>query len=112
MISVVKILILTLGFTFALASISHTDGAKIKYLYYPSSQVYFDAGRSLYFHYGGGKWHASVSLPDSVRIDVNDSVSLELGTKKPYEFHSMVVKKYPPGQLKKLGMGKRKGKWK
>jgi hypothetical protein len=36
-------------------------------------------------------------------------VSLELGTKNPYEFHSVVVKKYPPGQLKKLGKWKGKG---
>ena len=109
---VAKIFILTLGFTFAFATISHADGAKIKYLYYPSSQVYFDAGRGLYFHCSGGQWHASVSLPDSVRIDVNDSVSLELGTKKPYEFHPVIVKKYPPGQAKKIGKGKGKLKWK
>jgi len=105
-----KMLLLALGFTLALASISHADGAKFKYFYYPASQVYFDTGRGLYFHHGGGKWHASASLPDSVRIDMNDFVSLELGTKKPYEFHPVIVKKYPPGQLKKWG--KLKGKWK
>jgi hypothetical protein len=104
-----RMLLLALVFALAFASISHADAAKIKYLYYPASQVYFDAGRGLYFHCSGGQWHASASLPASVRIEVKDSVSLELGTKNPYEFHSVVVKKYPPGQLKKLGKWKGKG---
>jgi hypothetical protein len=42
--------------------------------------------------------------------NVNDYVSVELATEKPYEFHPVIVKKYPPGQLKKFGMGR--GKWK
>jgi hypothetical protein len=72
--------------------------------------VYYDTGRSVYFYYAGGKWTASVSLPSSIRIDVNEYVTLEMDTHEPYRYHPDVVKRYPPG-LQKKGPGKGKGKW-
>ena len=89
---------------------AHGYRAKHQYRYYPSSHVYYDTGRSLYFYYSGGKWEASVSLPSLIRIDVNDYVTLEMGTSEPYRYHTDVVKQYPPG-LQKKGPGKGKGKW-
>ena len=59
-----------------------------------------------------------MSLPAGIRIDVNKYVMLDMDVDEPYRFHSDVVKRYPPGQLKKLeedngkGNGKRKGKGK
>jgi hypothetical protein len=46
------------------------------------------------------------------RIDVNDYVTLEMESNKPYEYDRQVVKRYPPGQLKKKHKKKGKGKWK
>lgn len=90
---------------------AHGYRAKHCYHYYPSSSVYFDTGRRLYFYYDSGDWEVSVSLPTWIRIDFNDYVTLEMGTGRPYEYHHEVVKKYPPGQQKKKWKAKGKGKW-
>jgi hypothetical protein len=92
---------------------AHGYRAKHHYRYYPDSHVYFDVGRGLYFYYSGGDWHASASLPGGIHIDVGDYVTLEMDTDRPYHYDSDVVKRYPPGQMKKMGRGKGKGpKWK
>ena len=79
---------------------AHGYRAKYKYRYYPSSHVYYDTGRGLYFYYSDGDWRVSVSLPSIIRIDVNDFVALEMDSDKPFKYHSEVGKKYPPGQVK------------
>ncbi len=90
---------------------AHGYRAKHRYRYYPSSHVYYDIGRGLYFHYGDGHWRVSVSFPAGIHIDVNDYVTLEMDTSRPYEHHSEVVKRYPHGHMKKKY--KKKGKkWK
>ena len=87
---------------------AHGHRAKHHYRYYPSSSVYFDTGRGLYFYYEGGAWQVSVSLPTHIRIAVGDYVTLEMDTDRPYTYHSDVVKRYPPGQAKKKDKGKKK----
>ncbi len=82
--------------------------AKHKYNYYPDAEVYYDSGSSNYFYLSGDKWKVSVSLPDSLKVKLGSSVTLELGTDKPYEYHKANKKNYPPGQRKKKG--KKKGK--
>ena len=89
---------------------AHGYRAKHHYYYYPDSQVYFDAGRSLYFYFSGGGWQASVSLPSGIQISAGEYVSLDMDVDRPYVYHSDVEKKYPPGQLKNKGKGKGKGK--
>ncbi len=91
---------------------AHGYRAKHHYYYYPESQVYWDAGRSLYFYYYGGGWQASVSLPSAIHISARDYVSLDMDVDKPYLYHADVEKKYPPGQLKEKRKGKGKGKGK
>jgi hypothetical protein len=88
---------------------AHGYRAKYRYHYYPSSSVYYDTGRKLYFYYDGGRWQVGLSLPTLLHIDINDYVSLEMGTDKPYKYHQEVVKRYPPGQKKqksRRGWGK------
>jgi hypothetical protein len=89
---------------------AHGYRAKHHYRYYPESHVYFDVGRGLYFYYHSGAWRTSVSLPAGIHISVGDHVTLDMDADKPYVHHSEVVKKYPPGQLKKTGKGKKKKK--
>jgi len=91
---------------------AHGYRAKHKYRYYPSSRVYYEKKRGTYFYYKDGQWRVSVSLPSYFRIDVNDYVTLEMDSNKPYEYDRQVVKRYPPGQLKKKHKKKGKGKWK
>jgi hypothetical protein len=89
---------------------AHGYRAKHHYYYYPESQVYFDAGRSMYFYYYGTGWQASVALPSTIHISAGNYVSLDMDADRPYLYHSDVEKKYPPGQLKKIGKAKNK-KW-
>ena len=89
---------------------AHGYRAKHHYNYYPESHVYFDVGRGLYFYYDGGGWQASVSLPAGISISAGEYITLDMDTDRPYVYHSDVVKRYPPGQLKKKGKGKAKGK--
>jgi hypothetical protein len=91
---------------------AHGYRAKHHYRYYPSSEVYFDIGRAVYIYYEGERWRVSVKLPGEIRIDLNDYVTLEMDTDKPYEYHSEVVKRYPPGHKKKKSKAKEKSKWK
>jgi hypothetical protein len=90
---------------------AHGYRAKYQYYYYPSASVYFDVGRRLYFFYQNDQWRVSASLPVGIRIVAGEYVVLEMDTDKPYQFHSDVTKRYPPGQVKKLGKEKSKGKW-
>jgi hypothetical protein len=90
---------------------AHGHRAKYRYHYHPSSYVYYDLGRRLYFYYDGGSWQVSVALPARIHIDINDFVTLEMNTGKPYEYHSEVVKRYPPGHRRKKSKGKGKDKW-
>jgi hypothetical protein len=89
---------------------AHGRRAKYHYRYYPSCYVYFDVGRRLYFYYERGGWEVSVSLPAHARVDLSEYVVLEMATAKPYEYHGEVVKRYPPGQLKKKSKGKEQAK--
>jgi hypothetical protein len=89
---------------------AHGRRAKYHYYYYPDAYIYFDTGRRIYFYYQDNQWQVSESLPAGVRITVGDYVTLEMDTDKPYQFHSDVIKSYPPGQLKKEDKDKDKDK--
>jgi hypothetical protein len=73
---------------------AHGYRAKHQYRYYPSNSVYYDTGRGLYFYLKGDNWEVGASLPSSLRVDLGDSVSIELDTDKPYLQHADHVKKY------------------
>ena len=88
---------------------AHGYRAKHRYRYYPSSSVYYDSDRELYFYLKGDNWEVGVSLPNSIRVRLGDYVSMELETDKPYVYHTDHVKRYPPGQMKKKN--KKKYKW-
>ena len=99
----------------------HTvTGPSIDIFINPSSYIYFDTGRNLSFYFEGGQWQVSAALPAGIKLNVSDYVTLEMDTDKPYQFHSDVVKKHPPGYLKKAkgkdkdkkkDKGKDKKKW-
>jgi len=89
---------------------AHGYRAKHHYRYYPSSRVYHDRDRGVYFCYKDGQWKMSVSLPSSIRVDLNNYVSLAMNTSKPYEWDHEVTKRYPPGQMKKKPQKKHKNK--
>ncbi len=80
---------------------AHGYRARHSYLYYPSSHVYFDTTRRVYFCLTDGYWKMSVSLPSSITINVGEAVSIVLDTDRPYQHFNTHKKRYPPGQLKK-----------
>jgi len=88
---------------------AHGYRAKYHYRYYPSSHIYFDVGRGLYFYFNGVKWLKSPSIPAGIPIEPNDYVTLDMDVDKPYKYHSEIIKRYPRGQKKKK-YHKRKGK--
>ena len=89
---------------------AHGYRAKHRYLYYPSSYVYLDIGRKLYFYYSVGEWRVSATLPAEICIGVDHYVTLEMDIDKPYKFHQDVVKRHPLGHLKHKHKGKGKVK--
>jgi hypothetical protein len=90
---------------------AHGYREKHQYRYYPSRSVYYDTGRRVYFYLKGDNWEVRASLPSSLRVELGDSVSIELETDRPYIYHSDHVKKYPPGKMKKKKNKKKKDKW-
>ncbi len=85
--------------------------AKHRYNYHPEVAVYFDLDRQLYFYLESGKWATSVSLPSDLKLRLGESVTLEIGSERPYKFYDEHRKKYPPGQSKKKKKNK-KSHWK
>jgi hypothetical protein len=85
---------------------AHGYRAKYAYRYYPSSCVYFDTCRKVYFYLERGGWRVSASLPHDIRLALGNYVTVELDTEKPYTRFEEHRRKYPPGQLKK-----KKNKW-
>jgi hypothetical protein len=71
------------------------------YRYYTYDNIYFDEQQGVYFYLYNGGWQMSASLPAYIQITVNDFVTLDMDTDKPYQYHNDVVKRYPPGQKKK-----------
>jgi hypothetical protein len=84
---------------------AHGYRAKNRYLYYPSAEVYFDPGRSVYFYYGSGQWQVSAHLPAAIHMRLGDNVTLEMDTDRPYQYHPDVVRRYPPGSAGRKGKG-------
>lgn len=70
------------------------------YLYYPSSFVYFDVQRRVYFYVADGNWTVAATLPAHIRIDVGEGVALSLDTDTPYARFEDHRAKYPPGRAK------------
>jgi hypothetical protein len=92
---------------------AHGYRKKNSYHYYPSSHVYYDTGRKVYFYMDAGNWEFGVSLPSRYRIDIGEAVSIEMDTRTPYvEFEQHKIK-YPSGKSgKSKGKGKGRGKGK
>lgn len=90
---------------------AHGFRKKHSYWYYPSSYVYYDAGRSLYFYMENGNWQVGARLPSSIQLTIGEAVSIELDTDQPYLSFEAHKASYPPGYKKKFkGMGEGKSK--
>jgi hypothetical protein len=71
-----------------------------RYRYYPSSGVYFDPGRNLYFYPEGKVWRSSPARPRHIDFPDNDYIFLDMDSPEPDRHHKEVEKQYPRGQWK------------
>ena len=78
---------------------AHGYRAKYAYRYYPSSCVYYDTCRKVYFYLEGDNWRASASWPQHINFRLGDYVTMDIN--KPHTRFEEHKHKYPPGQLKK-----------
>ncbi len=88
---------------------AHGYRKKFAYQYYPTSNVYYDRSRGVYFYLSGSQWEMAISLPTSIHIDIKEAVSLELDTDRPYVDNASHIK-----QVKYKGKGPKHNKhpWK
>lgn len=81
---------------------AHGFRAKARhYYYYPSSSVYFDVERQVYFYLSGGEWRMSVSLPPAIVLEPAAYVDLDLDTDEPYRHYDEHRTKYKTHKEKK-----------
>jgi len=81
------------------------------YYYYPGADVYFRPEDRMWFYLDGSNWRFGVSLPTSIRVDFDRSVSLTMDTEQPYQFHEK-VRTYYPGDyfVKRVRVKEKNGK--
>jgi hypothetical protein len=96
---------------------AHGYHKNFSYYYYPSSYVYYDADRDLYFYMEASVWRSGSSLPSFIRIDSGEVIVVKVDSDKPYNLFKYHKHKYPPGQVKtyppgqaKVKLGQAKGK--
>jgi hypothetical protein len=65
------------------------------YYYYPGADVYFRPADRVWFYLDGRDWRFGVSLPATIHVDFERSVSLAMETDRPYQFHGQVRTYYP-----------------
>jgi len=79
---------------------AHGYRAKHTYQYYPEAKAYYDAARGSYFYLDGDSWRVSVSLPDSLKVRLGTSVTVEMESDKPYTEFDEHSCQYPPVRRK------------
>lgn len=89
---------------------AHGLRAKHRYRYYPSSSVYFDVKRAVYFFRSGDVWMEAHKLPPTIYLNVDYYVTLAMDADKPYKYHKKIVERYPHGLDKKKSKRKVKHK--
>jgi len=89
---------------------THGVRGKYRYHYYPSASVYLDLDRQVYFYRSDGHWLETRTLPAGIYFDRHSYAVLEMGTPRPYTFHASIIKRHPPGQIRKLAKRNGKGK--
>jgi hypothetical protein len=64
-----------------------------KYVYYPSSQIYYNPVRGMYYYPYSGGWRYGTVVPTG--INLGKGVSITLGGPTPYVYHPTVIQQYP-----------------
>ena len=94
---------------FAIAGNAQTQ--KIKFYYFPSSNVYYNTASHKYIYNNSGKWTTVNSLPKGLAVAKTQRVIVYHSTPEVWADNNTHVVKYktvkmkpvPPGQLRKMG---------
>ena len=78
---------------------THGYQAKYQYRYYPNCSVYYDDYKKLYFYLERLTWQNSASLPKDIQKRLDDYVTIEMDTDKPFINYEEHKRKYCPGQI-------------
>jgi hypothetical protein len=65
------------------------------YYYYPDSNVYFSPTDRKWFYLEGANWRVGASLPTTINLNLERTVSLTMETDRPFENHEQVARYYP-----------------
>jgi hypothetical protein len=63
----------------------HVMHKRHTYRYFPSSDVYYDEEKKVYFYLEGDKWGVSVNLPDGFNLGQHEYVTIETDKDRPYD---------------------------
>jgi len=80
--------VLALASSFTLSSGAWADD--VKYIYYPSSEVYYNPTLSRYYY---RDWVERPVAP--VGVTLGNGVNINLGGLIPYTYHTEVIRQYP-----------------
>ena len=90
--------------------------AKIRHIYFPDHNFYFDVQKNVYIYLSANKWQVSVKLPllyAGLNLNVLTKVELELDTDLPQKHNANHIIKYKAkgkgGQVKVKTGGQAKG---
>lgn len=67
---------------------------RYEYRYYPSTRVYYDVNRKVYFYLKGDKWRVSGNLPSGIRLRFQNYVTIQMDNDRPYMEHFEHKRKY------------------
>lgn len=76
---------------------AHGYRAKVRHIYFPDYNFYFDLQRNVYIYLSGSNWEVSVGLPvflSSVNLSVATKVQLELNSDMPQKYNTDHIRKY------------------
>jgi hypothetical protein len=93
----------------AFAFSGNAQTKKMKFYYYPSSNVYYNTASGKYIYNNSGTWTTVTTLPSTISIARTPRVIVYNTTPRVWEnngnhkakFKAAKLKRVPPGQLKK-----------
>ena len=70
-----------------------------EYLYYPTSQVYHDHQRNLYFYQEQGRWQSARQLPRGMHLESREGVRIDMDDERPYTRFEEHRAQHPSGRM-------------
>ena len=89
-----KKILFAILFFFSLTSFKEAGAQKLKFYYYPSSNVYYNTVDNQYVYMNNGNWVNGTALPANINVKNSRRVIVYNPNPKVWENNSVHVKKY------------------